>query len=194
MGTKRRAGAPRGESRWGWFAWLLGAAAFATVIGAALHYSEAADFVRLVDQARPAWMAAAVALQVATYLAQGRVFGVVARAGNVRLAPGAAFRLSLAKLFVEQALPSAGVSGSVAAANWLQGFGMSRALVASAVLIDLISYYAAYAMCLVAALVLAARAHELDSLVLWVSLAFATYAVAIGAALLWFVGAPAPRW
>ena len=99
--------------RWRWFSWALGVALLAVVIWGALHFSEERAFIRLAEQAEPWWLAAAIVVQAATYLAQGWIWRRVADAAGYDLSRGAAFELSLAKLFADQALPSAGLGSSI---------------------------------------------------------------------------------
>ncbi|MGZ5146239.1 MAG: hypothetical protein ACXWCP_22080 [Burkholderiales bacterium] len=66
-----------------WLSGLVGVALLAAVIAVALHASEAEAFARLLEQAQPAWLAAALALQAATYLARARS-GVASRVLRAR--------------------------------------------------------------------------------------------------------------
>ena len=100
-----------------WFSWLAGVAVVAAVIVAALHVSEEREFVRLAEDARPGWLIVAVLLQVGTYLAQAEILRLVTAAAHVRIPLATACKLSLAKLFVDQALPSVGLSGTVVVAR-----------------------------------------------------------------------------
>lgn len=109
-----------------WLAWVLGAAVLTAVVIAALHWSEEQEFARLVKQAKPGWLAVALVLQAATYLAQAEVFrGVPLRAG-LSLSRTWLYQLSLTKLFVDRALPSAGLSSTVIVAKALQEQGVAR--------------------------------------------------------------------
>jgi Mg2+-importing ATPase len=96
----------------------------------------------------------AIVLQVGTYLAQGEIWRSVGNAAHVPLSRASAFQLSLAKLFVDQALPSAGISGTVAVARHLEQAGMARPAVMAGVVINLTSYFATYVVLLVSALFL----------------------------------------
>ena len=57
-----------------WLSWILGAALLATVITAALHFSEGEAFVRLAEHAEPWWLLVALLLQAGTYVAQGGIW------------------------------------------------------------------------------------------------------------------------
>jgi len=137
-----------------WVSWIFGFAVLAAVIIAVLHFSEERELVRITENAQPWWLAIAILLQVGTYLAQGETWRVVTRAGKFSVPLSAAFKLSLAKLFIDQALPSAGISGTVVVARALEERGVSRAVVMAAVVVDSVSYYAAYVLTLALALLI----------------------------------------
>jgi len=183
-------GGPAGEStaagrRGRWLSWIFGAAILALVIAAALHVSEAKEFLTLAQRAKPWWVVLAVGLQAATYVAQGEVFRVAPSASGRRVPMGAAYELSLAKLFIDQALPSAGLSSSVLVAKSLERRAVPRAVVAATVLINFASYHAAYALCMLVALAITMPRGRTSLLVLLASAVFIAFSVALaGAALL----------
>lgn len=61
----------------GWIAWLVGMAMLATVVIAALHFSEQRQLLRIVRTAQPWWLVVAFALQAATSAAQGETWRLV---------------------------------------------------------------------------------------------------------------------
>jgi len=144
--TKR---APHGA---GGLSWLLGAALLAAVVVAAVHYTDQRAFFRLLRDAEPWWVAVAVLLQATTYLAQGGIWRRVASACGYPLGRGPAFDLSLAKLFADQAIPSAGLSSSILVAKALEQRQVPSPAVKASVLVDIVSYHLAYAIALSAAL------------------------------------------
>ena len=105
-----------------WLSWMLGAAILVAVIYAAVHASEGRAFVAVAERAKPWWLVLAVCLQGATYLAQGEIFRRVPRAAGYHLPLTAAYELSLTKLFIDQALPSAGIGSTIVVARALEGF------------------------------------------------------------------------
>jgi Mg2+-importing ATPase len=125
---------------------MLGAAILVAVIYAAVHLSEGRAFVAVAERAKPWWLVLAVCLQGATYLAQGEIFRRVPRAAGYHLP--AAYELSLAKLFIDQALPSAGIGSTIVVARVLERRAVPRAVVAASVVISIASYHAAYVVCL----------------------------------------------
>lgn len=144
----------RGGRPGAWASWLVGLAALAAVILAAVHFSEEREFAALAERAQPWWLALAFVFQAGTYLAQGDIWRRVAREGGASLSLGLAYRLSLAKLFLDQALPSAGISGTVVVARTLEQREVPRTVVMAAVVVNTVSYYAAFLLGLALALLL----------------------------------------
>jgi P-type Mg2+ transporter len=138
-----------------WLPWILGCALLAAVIVAALHYTEQQQIVELMARAQPWWLAAATLLQVFTYVAQAGIYLRVGDAAGFRLSRRDSFGLSVAKLFVDQALPSAGVG--------------------TGVLINIASFYRAYVVALIVALammLLHGRIHTVVLVTAVISLVF----------------------
>ena len=103
-----------------WLSWAVGIALVVGISAAALHFSEAEEIARLAIQAQPWWLLLAFVLQLGTYVAQGQIWRAIGRAAAFPLSHSAVFRLSFAKLFIDQALPSAGISGTAAVAKYFE--------------------------------------------------------------------------
>jgi Mg2+-importing ATPase len=127
-------------------------------------------------------------LQAATYLAQAGVWLTAVRAAGHPMSVANAYRLSVAKLFVDQALPSAGVSGTVVMAKALEGLHVPRAVVMASVVISAASFYAAYALSILAALAIAANRGHATRLFTAAALLFAVAAVTVVVAALGLSG------
>ncbi len=136
-----------------WLSWLVGIALISVLCIAALHFSEAEEIARIAERAQPWWLAVALVLQSATYFAQGEIWRVIGKAAGHTLSRAEAARLSVAKLFVDQALPTAGVSGTAAVARYLGQAGMPMPAVRASVVINLTSYFTSYVILLLLALV-----------------------------------------
>lgn len=132
----------------------------AAVIVVALHFSEERELARIAERAAPWWLAVAVALQTATYAAQGEIWLVVTRGSGIAIPRSVAFKLSLAKLFVDQALPSGGISGTVVVAKSLEQRGVARPVVMASVVVDNVSYYGTFVLSLALALIIMAAGGE----------------------------------
>ena len=135
-----------------WLTWLLGAAVLAAVVTVALHLTEVRSFAQQLARLEPAWLLLAVLLQALTYLAQGQLYRLVARAGQASLSLWQGARLGLMKLFIDQALPSYGLSGTLAATAAFERYGIRRPVVMACLAISLTAYLLAYVVSLGAAL------------------------------------------
>jgi Mg2+-importing ATPase len=153
-------------------------------MAAGLHFSEGQEFLELAARVQPWWFLLAVMLQIATYIAQGEIFRGAPRASGSHLPLTILYELSLAKLFMDQALPSAGVSSSVLIAKALERHRVSRAAVAASILINIASYHAAYVLCLLVALVITTWRGQTNVPVLILSLAFMAFCVGVTVAAL----------
>jgi Mg2+-importing ATPase len=179
-----------------WFSWIFGFAMLAAVIIAALHFSEERELVRIAERAQAWWVTIAIVLQAGTYLAQGETWRVVTRAARVAVPSSVAFKLSLAKLFIDQALPSAGISGTLVVARALEQRGVSRAVVMASVVVDSVSYYGAYVLSLALALLITVIGGQASLLILAAALFFVVFSVTLTTAALVLSGrrSPGPKW
>ncbi len=161
------------------YAWLVGVALIVTVVLVATNLSEGRAFLVLARNAEPAWLALGVLFQAGTYAADARSWQrVLHRAGESRPI-GGFVALGLAKLFVDQAIPSGGISGTLLMVRGLERRGVPRATCMAAVVIDLYAYYAAYLTALLVASVILGTRHELSAPILITTAAFSAVALAV---------------
>ena len=134
-----------------WMSWLFGMAILVAVILFATHLSEEQAFAQLLAHTKPVWLLFGLLLQLGTYMADARIWQlIIARAGIPR--PLWSYMgLGLAKLFMDQVVPSGGMSGTLLVVRALDRRGIPRGTSMAAVVVDVVSYYATY----VAALALA---------------------------------------
>lgn len=166
-----------------WAAWLVGVAGCAALIIGTTHLSEERELLSLLEEAHPWWLLAAAGLQAGTYGMQGMVWRAVAAAGAPGKAPlplSQALRLSLAVLFVNQALPSAGVSGIAITRAGLQRVGLPPPTVAAVVLVDVGMRYATYGLCLGVAVLLALVSGAVPGWILLFATIFMLITAAVG--------------
>ncbi len=187
-----------GARRTSLLAWALGMAALAVVVVAARRSFPAAQTLPLLKRANAPWLALAVLLQASTYLSQGEVWRSVGAAAGFRVPMARAYALSFSKLFIDQTIPSAGLSGTVFAAKALERRGLPRPAGAACVAVNLVSYYFAYALALASAALEAASRGGRGVHFLSASGAFALLGVAVGAGFLLLsrrakAGRPAPE-
>ena len=183
---------PVGRSAY-WLSWMLGAAILVAVVLAALHVAEGRELIDVAGRAKPWWLVLAVCLQGATYLAQAEIFRRVPRAAGYDLPLTAAYELSLAKLFIDQALPSAGIGSTIVVAKALERRAVPRAVVAASMVINIASYHAAYVVCLSLALALTTSRGETHVPVVVVSVLFIAFSVAVTTGLLLLSGRDVDR-
>ena len=188
--------APPGTRGYRWFTWVFGLAMLAAVTVGALHFSEERQIVRIAQAAQPWWLLAALLLQGATYVAEGSIWRVVLRAGGTGMSLSLAWRLSLAKLFIDQALPSGGISGATVVAQALQRQAAPRPLVIAAIVVDAVGYYGAYVLALALALVITALERHANTLVLVAAICFAIVSLTVAGGALAQAGrrTTMPRW
>lgn len=178
-------------------AWAAGVLVLAGVIALGAWRGEARHFEEMVRRARPAWLLLAVALQGGTYVCAAAVWQrALAREGEPRtlrsLVP-----LGLAKLFTDQVVPSAGVSGTVLVVHALDRRGVPPGASTGAVLVSLLSYYVAYAIALAATLGVLWWLGDLSRVVLALAGLFAVLSAAVAGALFWLDRRhrkPLPAW
>ncbi|MDH0213113.1 magnesium-translocating P-type ATPase [Stutzerimonas stutzeri] len=138
-----------------WLSWLLGAAMLGALVVGVLQLADASHFALVLSQAEPAWLLVAIALQGLTYVVQGQLYRQVLTAAGTSLPLWDATKLSLTKLFIDQALPSSGFSGAVAVVALLQRRGIAASQVSSCFIVSVSAYFVAYLLALGAALFIA---------------------------------------
>jgi uncharacterized membrane protein YbhN (UPF0104 family) len=141
------------RSKWTLFsAWIFGILILAALIATVLRLGELRNFARLAEQARPEWLISALFLQFLTYVSVASAWrATLTRAVHpvplTRLVP-----LGLAKLFTDQVIPSAGMSGNIVVARGLSRRGVPAHLILTALFVDIIGYYIAYMIMVLATL------------------------------------------
>ncbi len=135
-----------------WISWLFGLAILAAVGLFTAHRSEEQEFARLVAHAQLSWLLLGLLLQMGTYIADAGIWQqIIVRAGISR--PLWSYMgLGIAKLFMDQVVPSGGMSGTLLVVRALDRRGIPRGTSMAAIVVDLVSYYAAYVAALAIAL------------------------------------------
>jgi Mg2+-importing ATPase len=175
-----------------WLSRIVGIALLAGVVIIATHFSEHKEFFRLAREAKLSWLLLAILLQAGTYFAQGRIWTAIGKAAGRHLPFVLVYKLALAKLFVDQALPSAGISGTVVVAQVLEKRELPRPAVLAGVVINTTSFFMAYATALLgAALVLLVR--QPNAFIFISSLLFVAFCIAVPYGLMKVAGKDAPK-
>lgn len=154
-GRTSKSGGKSQSSHARWPRVLLGLALVGGLIVAALHFSDLSKFAELVKKARPGWLLLAIGIQLITYPIQSEVWRAMARAGKKRLGIWTAIRLSLAKLFVDQSLPTGGVTGTITVSKALEKEGIPEEVATATVVVYTISNQAVFVLSLALGLVVA---------------------------------------
>ena len=177
----------RGSRAW---RWLFGVAVLLAVGFVVVHRTEGYELVRLAGRIEPRWLALAFVLQSLTYLADAWVWArVLARAGEKRPL-GWLTRLSFAKFFVDQFVPTGGVTGTILVMRSLERDGVSRGTSMAALVLRMSSYYIAYGLALAAGIWIADRAGHVPDVVFAIGVAMVGLFVALPASILWSLRAP----
>lgn len=164
---------------------IVGILLLAAVIFFSLHIGEASTFVELVRNASPFWLLMGVIYQIGTYLCSGAIWHVVLKRFDVKVSLGSLAELSLAKLSIEKFIPAAGIGGSLLLIRGLEGRGASGPVAAAALLIDVLSIYAARAISIAIAVGILWANKGLNVPVLIVCALFAFFSAVILGAVFW---------
>lgn len=170
----------------GWRNWFFGLLIAAALIGVVLHFGEFRNFAALAERSQPGWLLAALALQLSTYVSLALAWRAVllrSEGRRARLLP--LVRIALCKLFADQALPTAGMSGNLVLVDQLVGFGASRGTAVAALLLSMLGFYAAYLLFALAALLLLWMHGHATPLMVGLVTTFVLVALGIPALALW---------
>lgn len=165
--------------------WLFGLLLLAALVVAVLHRGEERAFAALATRAEPAWIGVAALLQVATYACAASVWQRALAGNGVHRSVTSLLPLGLAKLFTDQAVPSAGVSGTMLVLGLLVGRGVERGVAIASMLAGLIAYYVAYLLSLATALAWLWTRGELSRWLVGLAGLFALFAAGLPLSLVW---------
>lgn len=177
--------------------WLVGFLVLGTVVFVVLRRADFAQFLQLAHQAEPFWLAPALAAQGATYICATAVWWLAIRRTGHHVRLGRLIPLGVAKLFIDQILPSGGVSGTVLVTLALESRRISHPVALAALFVGLVSFNVAYLMVVLGACILL-WVHDMASpSILALVTVFAVGAVAIPVSLILvkrWTARTAPSW
>ena len=168
-----------------WRSWLLAALLIAGIVVAVLHWGDVKKFAALVAAAKPLWLAMAVVFQLATYFGLSAQWWLTLRKGRTPESHGDLFRLTFAKHFADQVVPTAGVSGNVVLVDRLVNLGVPRGNAVAALLLQIIAFYISFALGALWLLVVLWWKDRASLLLIGAVLLFLVVATSIPAATLW---------
>jgi uncharacterized protein (TIRG00374 family) len=118
----------------------------AGLVLAVLRWGDVKKFADLLIQAKPLWLLVAFGLQLATYFGLSAQWWLTLKRGRTPQKHGDLFRLTFAKHFADQVVPTAGVSGNVLLVDHLVKMGVPRGNSVAALLLQVIAYYLSYSL------------------------------------------------
>jgi glycosyltransferase 2 family protein len=180
-----------------WSRWIFAVLLVGAVVAAALHFGDLKRFAALLTKARPAWLAAALALQAATYLFLSAQWWLALRDGGSPLPFRKLIPLTITKLFADQVIPTAGVSGNVLLIDRLCAKGVPRKNSVAATILAIIAYYVSYAVTTVVTVILLWITGKLTLLLFGLAALLLAVAAGIPACVLWLSDKSSrslPRW
>jgi uncharacterized protein (TIRG00374 family) len=178
-------------------AWLPGVMLLAGLVAVVSHFAEGQEFTDLLRKARPAWLLAGAVLQGLTYLCAAAVWHRPLHKGRARCTVRSLVPVAVARLFVDQVIPTGGFGGRLLVVRALRKRGVHTGLAVAAILVDLLTLYAAFAVCVLASLAILGAAGRINHLVLVLAGLFPIFALSIPATVLWFSSKrdrEMPRW
>ena len=134
--------------------WLPILIVIAAGVLAITHFGQLKQFGQILRHARPAMLALAALLQLSTYVSIAVCWKLILRADGCAQPLPRLIRLAVAKLFTDQAVPTAGVSGDVLMVDQLIAFGVPKGQAASTLLLFVLGYFASFGLAALAVLAL----------------------------------------
>lgn len=164
---------------------LLGLLGLAALAGVVLHLGDVERFAALLRALAPAWLLLALLLQSGTYVSIAASWRTGLRHAGTRHTLRDLLPLALAKLFVDQSVPTGGFSGSAFLVAALARRGVPRPTCIAALIVNLLGYYAAYLLAGLIGITLLWLRHELRTWMLVIAAASTLVALATPGAVWW---------
>lgn len=159
--------------------WFFGLLALAAVIALAAHVGDVERFLRLLRSLAPGWLLLALLLQAGTYCSTAIAWRLGLRQAGSDLPLRGLLPLALAKLFVDQAIPSGGMSGTGFLVAALTRRRVQGSVCMSVLLVNLVGHFGAYVMAALAAIVVLWLAHTVESWMVGVTTLFVLVSLSI---------------
>ncbi|HEY7547225.1 MAG TPA: lysylphosphatidylglycerol synthase transmembrane domain-containing protein [Blastocatellia bacterium] len=172
---------------------ILGVLLLATVIFVVKNIGEERQFAALLTKAEPGWLLVGLICQAGTYLCAAGVWCLTLNRSGENVSLLSLAPLGVAKLFIDQIIPTAGVGGSLLVVRGLVRRGAPRRLATAALLIDILSFYGAHALAVAIAIVILWLRQELHPIVLVLATVFSVVAVVVPLAILWLTRRAEPH-
>lgn len=167
-----------------WHMYFAGLALLGGLILVVSHLGEIEEFLALAGRAEPRWLLVALALQFGTYLSTALAWRLALAAGGRPVSLATLLPLAVAKLFSDQAVPSAGVSGTAFQLAALTRRGVAPELAMGVMLTALVCYFTACLLMDGLSVTILWRSGELRPWALVVAVLFAAVATLIPGSIL----------
>jgi glycosyltransferase 2 family protein len=165
--------------------WFVGVLLLSSLVLLVTHLGELEHFVQLVRQAEPKWLLLALLLQVATYISVAGVWCLALQRAGCGHSLISLIPLGVAKLFSDQVMPSGGMSGAAFFIAALDRRGVPTRVCMSALLLSMVSFYAAYLLVALTSILLLWFLHVIHAWMIAIVLVFCLVALGIPAGALW---------
>jgi uncharacterized membrane protein YbhN (UPF0104 family) len=163
-------------------AWLFAVLAFAAVVAIVGQRGEIAETITLIRGVQTRWLLLAAGLEGLTYVMAAAVWHLALEANHHHQSMRSLMALVLAMLVSNQAVPSVGVSGGLVVVEALVRRGVPEAAVMSALLLGLVSAYAAFLTALAVVGFWMRPSHGAHTLMVGATIAFTLMAGAVTSA------------
>lgn len=186
----------RASSLMHWAGWVFGLLALLALIAVVVHLGDIKRFLTLLRSLAPAWLLLALLLQIGTYTSVAVTWQHGLRPVGGVLSLHKLLPLALAKLFVDQTVPTGGISGTAFLVTALTRRGIPAHACLAALLATLVGHYAAYLLAALVGIGLLAIAHETRAWMVSVFALFAlmSLAIPVGVLALRRYGRSEPPW
>lgn len=164
--------------------WLFGILLGAAVILILVNLGNIGEFFRIMGQARWEWLAMGLIFQLITFVFVAAAWWGVLREAGAPCSLWSIVPLGVGKHFSDQALPSAGLSGTAFMVATLGRRGIPLPICMSAMVAGMIGYYAAFLVSTWAAGIILWRMGNLEKWILISMLLFSLLAVGVPAGIL----------
>ncbi|KTD08285.1 lysylphosphatidylglycerol synthase transmembrane domain-containing protein [Legionella jamestowniensis] len=167
--------------------WILGFLILILVILVYFHFTELSKFVQLIHRINPFWFILALLFQIGTYISLASVWWIVLWRQHQKISFLNLVSLSLSQLFVNQTIPSSGLSGTTLVTQYLLQRKISKKSVALALTLNVFSRQIAYFLVFILAIIILWFHHSLNKPLIIFTIIFtsAIVFISIAAIYLW---------
>ena len=173
--------------------WLPAILALLLVAFLGSHFVEWKRFPELLDRTRPAWLLAALGLQILKYFVSAGALQRSMTAAGFPVPVPPLVPVMLAKVFTDQVTPASGLAGSILAGKALRNLGLSRGDATAALVVNTLAFYVANAITALAAVAILWERRGFHPAITVVVTLFAIYSVGMPALILWAYHKPPRR-